>query len=432
MNKPTPDSEIHLSESPRGTSRSQIESESQPLSSSIKHMMIMLAVNSNEAETILEETLEKLKKSNFNVLLESIDEKYNKGICENSQPTAEDKLIKLVYEKIYDSLVTANLLRTEMESRRATEMWPTSDVHYEKSLLVSNNKPSMSGLIWKSKINLEKSENRPLRKKSIDSSKSGDLIDSVPFFQSVVSQNAFLQFYQENKSAIMQKSALRNQGDENQNGVSKKTALLFNQVANEIINKIVQSRLASNTEDIDIRELSAGLGAQACDRTTRSSVLVNCIKNMSDARRQLDVQLELDFDKYLNLQTQNLMELNLNNVDLVNESTTNQIPTLKKPSEQNADNQIGFLPTFAKLENEVEGFHTIESDEVRTARLGTSFCDSNEFTYSELQKLCCLFYRKLAKYPEETSGLKKLSEKTQMSNILKRLEGVDETGFFKD
>lgn len=354
------------------------------MASPLKEIVLLMGLSGGELERVLEEALERLKNSNIQSLVGGLEEKFGRVVPgEEGRPTSEERVLKLVYERVYDSVAL-----------RGPEL--VSSVSYVAK--ASTPQPILvSGVRARSKTPTAQRDSQTAlaRRRSLDSDKSSEIIDSTPCFQSALSQTAYLQFYNETRASYLLKSADDQQAKSPLYG-SKRAHNLITAIANEMVSKVVNKRSEDETDRIDIRDM---------DRATKTSVLV------ADQRNQFDA----DFEKYLNQQTQKIRELNISEV-AYRPSARAPPPetTANAPGDRHSPDPLGSLPTF--------GASLRDFPPVPQTPLGSSFCDANEFSYTDLQRLSCLLYRKLRASNADPALFSQLLSQPQMENLLKKFD----------
>lgn len=433
------------------------ETDTLTLFSTIKDLALMLGAGPQEIEKALEDALEKLKKSNIHELLESLEERSIRVGSPESKLTSDEKIIKLVFERIHDSIITNQISRYDGENRRMTEAVPL-EYAYDRSYIISNNKHSFSGLgginsNLKSRIlaksptpndrkSIDRQERMTQNKPTTENSKGSDIISSIPFFQSAVSQTAFLQFYQDMKASLIQKSINSPNIDElHKSGHSgnRRVTMLFNQVAGEIFNKIFA--LKAQSGDVLIGDKDCPSPVLFSGRPTKNSFLINYQKIACDPKKQMDVQIEMDFDKYLTQQTLNLMNLNssLNEPFQIKPQILEQQILIKNDSESDAVK----TPTHHSIdeENEIILIQDIHENRKLSKYSGTideridnqnilhSFANGNEMSYQQLQNLCCNLLKRLSVHETEEPFINKLKSNPKCTSIFKKLDNGEVDDF---
>lgn len=363
--------------------------------SPLKDIVLLMGVNGNELEKLLEDALERLKNSNIQSLIGNLEEKFGKSVPgEEGRPTDDERVLKLIYEKVYDSVSVRN-------PELVTSVSYVNKVSNQPTILIS-------GVRARSRTPTHQRDNpQPItRRKSIDSDKSSEIIDSTPCFQSALSQTAYLQFYNETRTSYLLKSTDETQAKSALYG-SKRAQNLITAIANEMVNKVVNKRSEDEKDRIDIRDM---------ERTTKTSVLV------TDQRNQFDA----DFEKYLNQQTQKIRELNLSEIaykPLVRTQSTEPNGNPNLTVRTSTDGALNALPTF--------GASSQDFPPVTQIPIGSSFCDTNEFTYTDLQKLSCLLYRKLKSSNNDPLLLNQLMNQPQMENLMKKFDSQSDEQLLK-
>lgn len=363
--------------------------------SPLKDIVLLMGVNGNELEKLLEDALERLKNSNIQSLIGNLEEKFGKSVPgEEGRPTDDERVLKLIYEKVYDSVSVRN-------PELVTSVSYVNKVSNQPTILIS-------GVRARSRTPTHQRDNpQPItRRKSIDSDKSSEIIDSTPCFQSALSQTAYLQFYNETRTSYLLKSTDETQAKSALYG-SKRAQNLITAIANEMVNKVVNKRSEDEKDRIDIRDM---------ERTTKTSVLV------TDQRNQFDA----DFEKYLNQQTQKIRELNLSEIaykPLARTQSTEPNGNVNLTVRTSTDGALNALPTF--------GASSQDFPPVTQIPIGSSFCDTNEFTYTDLQKLSCLLYRKLKSSNNDPLLLNQLINQPQMENLMKKFDSQSDEQLLK-
>jgi len=290
----------------------------EPAFSPLKDMMILCGLNGHEVERVLEDALEKLKQSNMSAVLDNFDEKAIRPSPEDTRPRHEERAIRFIYEKIYDSVVAMQSPREDGESERLNSIFVSNNrltgPHFLVSGVPSNSRTTSA------RLGTPKGSDRndpPIqRKKSTDLTGTSDLVDSMPVFQSALSQAAFIQFYEEKRKSVIQKSANLSPADDPVKTLlisTRRAQVLFNQLAAEIVGRILDEKGVS--DDPGAHPNGDHNGWENSERVTKTSVIVSNHKNTLDVKRQSEFQMEQDFDKYLNLQSKNTQGLHLSEIN---------------------------------------------------------------------------------------------------------------------
>lgn len=388
----------------------------------LRDLVMLWGVGPSELERVLEDALEKLKTSGISAVLDGFEPRAGWPSSGEPPATEEDRAIRFVFEKIYDSV---GLLPSPPDD-------PDAEPVCMGSLLMSSNRPPLISQISGVPPNSRSTSARPLeangpdrlqsvgpRKRSTDGG-CLDLVDSMPIFQSALSQAAFLQFYEDKRRSFIQKSANLGLPESSPPHllVSRRAQTLFNQLAADIVGAVLEE-MGAPPGPITIQEERP---AEGPERATKTSVIVSGHKNTLDTRRQFDVQIEQDFDKYLNLQSKNLQDLHVSEIN----------HRLMRRDSNRENKARGKSPVKCRDSLGPTRREDLSGHGDSGQPLGGSEKESGELSPAELQRLVCVLFDRLQSHPSEAEFCAGLRDRPRVASLLKRQGELKLDGPFKN